>query len=139
MFFLLKCGVWLAIVYAAILYGIGPLGRLATDQTRQQATHDVAQADRTPSVVGGWVDGRTSPNPCAMRRAECLADAARLTALLESSLRSDPGEPPKTSHAERPRKTDVSSEAGTIPRGPLPMPVPDPRRRVVPSRLSSKS
>ena len=143
MFFLLKCAFWLALVYAAMLYGFGPVRRVAFDDgaTKRAPAADVARAGQT-AMRAAISDATSSVAAmCAHRPTECLADAARLKALFEASGAVEPVViAQRTPKARRVDTKRVSLEA-TVPSPvgtDIPMPVADPRRQGRVSRLTSR-
>ena len=143
MFFLLKSAFWLALVYAAMLYGFGPSRPVATGSVpfgspSRQAAISSGYATLESAVTGATKGVETL---CAQRLAECLGDAARLTALFDSSGAVEPlviG--PGASKARHAEKRTQQATVGIVASGPAepPMPVADPRRQGRVSRLTSR-
>ena len=101
--FFLRCVFWLAIVYASMSW------------TRQDlAPGDWTSAPASPGALAGDLAGRAMAGAAALcqhKPARCLAEAARLTALVDSTA------------PDAARDTaDVASRATP------PLPIPDPRR-----------
>lgn len=108
--FFLRCAFFLSIVYVSIFSGVRSL--------RSPHTFEAAVASQTVGVTGAAVQRAT--DWCSERPAQCVRDAARLTALVQ------------TASAEPvPGTEDADDEAQ-----PAPMPVPDPRRRAARAMLT---
>ena len=102
--FFLRCVFWLSIVYASMSWTNGALSNRDLVQSTAKAGHVAVEAvDMASSGLSVF---------CKRRPADCLADAARLTALVDASAASTPSE----------ADTSVSAVSA------VPMPVPDPRR-----------
>lgn len=142
MFFLLKCAFWLALVYAAMLYGFGPIRAVSVDgKPSTQAPRPVAEEALHASqavvqaAVGGAATGAAAL--CAHRPTECLAEGARLTALFDASGVVEPSPIERGRKTHRSDRSPLADGDGRLASTSVPMPVPDPRRLGKVSRLTS--
>ena len=145
MFFLLKCAFWLALVYAAMLYGFGPVRPVSSDDVvsrpvSRQTAGDVARAGQAAvqAALGGATGGVTAL--CAHRPTDCLAEAARLKALFDASGAVEPllvEHPPKSRRSD-PKTMPLAGGDVRHVSTSVPMPVADPRRQGRVSRLTSR-
>lgn len=110
--FLLRCAFWLSIVFASMSWGEGALRSpgLATS-VGVTATTLRAAADRSLGGISAF---------CKDREAACLRDAARLTALVDTTLQPVD-------------RDDVIVQDRVID---PPLPPPAPRRRAAASMLT---
>ena len=142
----MKCAFWLALVYAALLYGFGPIkpvspGSVSSKVAPRQEADDMVRAGETAarSALSEATGGVAVL--CARHPAECVADAARLKALFDSSGAVDPvAFGPATSkapRADRRSPTRGTADVGSVA-ADVPMPVADPRRQGRVSRLTSR-
>lgn len=104
--FFLRCAFWLTIVYASMSW------------TRDElASGDWARPTPVPAAVAGLLSAQAEAGVAALCKhqpARCLADAARLTALVDGAAEN---------------QDSVPDSAGGSHMPAVPMPVPDPRRR----------
>jgi hypothetical protein len=105
--FFLRCIFWLSIVYASMSWTNGAL-------TNRDLVQGSAKAGRVAAEAVDMASSGLSVL-CKRHPADCLADAARLTALVDASAS------PAPRAAEAPASTIAA----------VPMPVPDPRRQEV--------
>ena len=127
--FLLRCAFWLSVVYASMYFGV-PFRSLASGASAgvpapsqpQGATApgQSAQAGRAERAEQGTLAERLASQAtaglatlCAGREIDCLRDAAKLTALVQTAIAGAP---------------DYETVAAPAPRT-TPIPVLDPRRR----------
>ena len=87
--FLPRCAFWLSVVYASMYWGGGA--------SRHHGSFDQAAANSASvSAIAGaartWngIAEHAATSVCRSGAGECLKDAARLTELVETALRSDP-------------------------------------------------
>ncbi len=106
--FFLRCGFFLSIVYVGITFGVGSL--------RSSQAFEAAVASEAASVTDAAVAHAT--DWCAERPARCIRDAARLTALVEAT-------------AIEPVFDGTAIERADPEVPAVPLPVRDPRRRVI--------
>lgn len=85
--FLLRCGFWLSLVYAGLLWPGAPFGR-PIDQHAVERPGDRAPARGWHSDLGPRV-ARQAVDYCQTHAQICLASAARLNSLVEAVSRSD--------------------------------------------------
>lgn len=110
--FFLRCAFFLSIVYAGIAFGAGSL--------HSPHAFEAAVASEASGMAQAAVARAT--DWCAERPAQCVRDAARLDALVETAM-AEPvsGAPDEVLADEAPR---------------APMPVRDPRRRAARAMLT---
>ena len=101
--FLLRCAFWLTIVYTSICFGAGSL--------RSPHAFEAAVASETSGVANAVVARAT--DWCAERPGQCVHDAARLNALVETAAAAEP----------------AGGDDMVVAAAAAPLPVPDPRRR----------
>ncbi len=112
--FFLRCAFFLSIVYVSISCGVGSL--------HSPHAFEAAVASEAASVANAAVSRAT--DWCAERPAQCVRDAARLTALVQTAV----AEPVSSTE-------DVVLFDAEVPSAP--MPVPDPRRRAARALLTN--
>ena len=104
--FFLRCAFFLSIVYVSISCGVGSL--------YSPHAFEAAVASEAAGVADAAVARAT--DWCAERPAQCVRDAARLTALVQTA-------------AAEPVSGSGDVVLADAEAAPAPMPVPDPRRR----------
>lgn len=114
--FLLRCAFWLSVVYASMSWAPGTLAPVNVGSSLVEAGRS-----QTQSLVASAAARAT--DLCARHARECIAEAARLTALISATDRS------AEAAADEP-KTDA------MPTATIPLPVPDPRRHVRDAKLA---
>ena len=125
--FLLRCAFWLSVVYASMYFGV-PFRSLASGASAgvpslprgATAPGQSAQAGRAERAEQGTIAERLASQAtagvatlCAGREIDCIRDAAKLTALVQTAIAGAP---------------DYETVAAPAPRT-TPIPVLDPRRR----------
>lgn len=105
MLFLLRCVLWLSIVYAAILFPQGHAPRPAAFAVAPTPHPDLAQtaAATITTAVGTF---------CKTRAAQCLDDAARLTSLIAATDSGGHAAGTAGGHAagsDRPRRDPIAT------------------------------
>ena len=114
MFFLLRTVFWLTVVFSSISWSAEALGPQLGDRR-------VATTDSGLATVAGFGDAvvRAAEGWCVRSAQTCLADAAKLTALVESGDGEEEREP-----------------AFPVAVAALPVPNPDPRRHALAKDLT---
>lgn len=80
--FLLRCGFWLSLVYAGLLFPGAPFGRPIDQHVTADLTRDVREGI-APNVARRAIDY------CQTHAQTCLSSAAQLNALVDVVSRSD--------------------------------------------------
>jgi hypothetical protein len=91
--FLLRCVFWLGVVYASMWCGSGALhhhGSFARAVAAQAGAHPQADAAGPDLTAGVERAAGAVSTFCQRHAAECLKDAAAMTALVQTALKTDP-------------------------------------------------
>lgn len=110
--FFLRCAFWLSIVYASMSWTPGTLAPVNVGSSLVAAARSQAESLVTSAAT-------SASDLCGRHPAECIAEAARLTALVTV-----------TGHSAQ---ADADEPATTAT---IPLPVPDPRRHARDAKLA---